>query len=194
MNVGAALAMAGMMGEPRSVSHTYATWSTTDKSSAITISNANLTATATSTTKNLGRANKSESSGKWYWEITVNNANAALSVGFTTSASATNIILGSDAYGWGWNGAAILHNNANVLTVPSYATGDVLGIALDLGAGSVTFYKNGSSVGTVSSISGTLFPAWSRSGTSSSTGQVTANFGASAFTYSVPSGFNSGVY
>ena len=71
-----------------------------------------------------------------------------------------------------------------------FNVGDTIGIALDMDGGSLTFYVNGVSQGVAYGvgITGTMYPAVSiiSGGTP---GQVTANFGASAFAYPVPSGY-----
>jgi hypothetical protein len=72
----------------------------------------------------------------------------------------------------------------------SYTTGDIIGVAFDKDAGSLTFYKNGISQGVAFTglTSALYFPAWSdrNSGASSS---FTANFGQRPFAYTAPSGF-----
>jgi hypothetical protein len=83
----------------------------------------------------------------------------------------------------------------------SYTTGDVIGIALDMTNGKLWFAKNGTwqasgnpAAGTnacFTGITGTLRAAL---GAYSSTPTLTANFGASAFAYSPPSGFNAGLH
>ena len=63
--------------------------------------------------------------------------------------------------------------------------------ALDLDAGTITFYKNNVSQGVAfSGISGTILAAASVQNTSS----AKADFGASTFVYSPPIGFNAGWY
>jgi hypothetical protein len=59
-------------------------------------------------------------------------------------------------------------------------------------AGTITFYKNGVSQGAAfSGITGTVFAA---EGTTNNTDACTANFGASAFSYTPPSGFSAGLF
>jgi len=47
------------------------TWSTTDKSSTITLSNGNLTAAGSASASQSVRSTTSKSSGKVYWEVTL---------------------------------------------------------------------------------------------------------------------------
>jgi hypothetical protein len=68
----------------------------------------------------------------------------------------------------------------------AYGNGDVIGVALDMDAGTLVFYKNGVSQGTAySSLAGTFAPA---SG-DGATNAWTANFGQRPFAYTAPSGF-----
>jgi hypothetical protein len=79
----------------------------------------------------------------------------------------------------------------NVAYGSTVADGDVVGVALDMDAGTLTFYKNGVSMGTAfTSISGTYLPSFGDSANSiSSTFDV--NFGQRPFAYTIPSGFKS---
>ena len=120
------------------------------------------------------------SSGKWYWEYTgaagqlvgifLQGGLISSTTGALSYFSDGNKYTGStpSAYGASWLGS------------------DVIGVALDLDAGTLTFYKNNVSQGTAfSSLSGTYFP-WVRTSTSA-TGSL--NFGQRAFSYTPPSGF-----
>lgn len=120
------------------------------------------------------------SSGKWYWEYTgaagqlvgifLQGGLISSTTGALSYFSDGNKYTGStpSAYGASWLGS------------------DVIGVALDLDAGTLTFYKNNVSQGTAfSSLSGTYFP-WFRTSTSA-TGSL--NFGQRAFSYTPPSGF-----
>jgi hypothetical protein len=71
----------------------------------------------------------------------------------------------------------------------TYTVNDVIGVALDLDAGTLVFYKNGSSQGTAfSSLSGSFAPYASDADAAQSC-TVVANFGQRAFAYTAPSGF-----
>ena len=105
----------------------------------------------------------------------------------STSASALlGFTAGSYAY-YGLNGNKI-NNSSQVSYGASYGNNDVIGVALDMDAGTLTFYKNGVSQGQAySGLSGTFFPAISdATGGAGLTG--TYNFGQRAFAYPV-SGF-----
>ena len=124
------------------------------------------------------------SSGKWYWEV-------------TCVTGIYMIGIGKDGGLYDWqttNGFVYFSSNGNKYTNSagtaygaSYTTGDVIGVALDMDAGTLAFYKNGTSQGTAfSSLSGTYFPCLQNPGATST---QTYNFGQQPFTYTAPSGF-----
>jgi len=86
----------------------------------------------------------------------------------------------------------------------SYANGDIIGIALDVTNNTVTFYKNGSSQGSISITADTLYTFYSEDYASSGNKEISANFispayaissgnadgnGYGNFEYAVPSGY-----
>lgn len=138
-----------------------------------------------------GRAIQSFSTGKWYWEIKITNigsggANECL-VGIGTSAATLGNYLGSDTFGWAYDSSGQKQHGSGPAYGATFTTGDVIGIALDLTAGTITFYKNGISQGVAfTGISGTLFPMVS----GGANAVMTCNFGATAFVYTPPTGFS----
>ncbi len=155
--------------------------------SSITISNGNLQYATSST--NFGvRATVAVSSGKWYWEANMTTVTNVPIIGIADATWAlTWVGVNAGSYGYG-SGGAKYNNGGAVAYGASFTTNDVIGIALDLDAGTLTFYKNNVSQGTAySSLSGTFFPACS--GQTSDT--VNMNFGQRPFSYTPPSGFKS---
>jgi hypothetical protein len=72
----------------------------------------------------------------------------------------------------------------------TYTDGDVIGIAVNLVDNEVTFYKNGSSQGTITGVTvGTYFHRVRFNNVAGVDGDVTANWGQRAFTHAAPSGF-----
>jgi hypothetical protein len=152
-----------------------------------TLSNANLTISSPGTT-DVTYGSIGVSSGKYYWEVTP-----------TTATTNTMIGIGRDGGLFDWrtaNGYAYWGSNGNKYTNStgtaygaSYTTNDVIGVALDMDAGTLTFYKNNASQGTAfSSLSGTFFPMISNAGGGASwAGNV--NFGQRPFAYTPPTGF-----
>lgn len=165
---------------------TYATWNPSDKGANIVLSGGDLTAATTSSSGGV-RSTIGKSSGKWYWEVTVNTAGQTL-IGVANSSASLSVYPGSSSGAWTYY--CIDGNKYNAGPKGAYGTsytnGDVIGVALDMDAGTVTLYKNGVSQGVMfSGLTGALYAIV---GCSANTSSNTANFGASAFTYTPPAG------
>lgn len=174
---------------------TYATWNPADKNTNVTLSNGDLTAYKSDSYGGV-RSTVAVSTGKWYWEVLIDSGAGnypmvgvcPLSLGINTDgmkSSQSFMYCMTNGYkvNSSWPGSAYGATCVN---------GDRIGVALDMTAGTITFYKNGVSQGVAfSGVTGTLCAV-----VSSGSGpiQETANFGASAFNYSVPSGFNAGLF
>ena len=84
-----------------------------------------------------------------------------------------------------------VHNNSYSSYGASFADGDIIGIALDMDAGQVTFYKNGASQGVAfTGLSGKSMQPMLERG-SGFTMSYICNFGQRAFAYPAPSGYKS---
>jgi hypothetical protein len=165
----------------------YAVLNPLDFTTIGTISEANLRFAQSSSGSRSGRATIGVVSGKWYWEVT--NLGGNNSIGIGNASMSLGGYCGQDANGWSYFIDGNKYNN-NTATAygASYTTNDVIGVALDMDAGTLTFYKNGVSQGQAfSSLSGTMFPAFSASSVSNVT--FVANFGQRPFSYTPPSGF-----
>lgn len=175
----------------------FATFNPSDKGSNITLSNGDLTATkSTATWTGSGvRSDISVSSGKWYWEYTLGASITPSSHwGVGTSTATLDNYLGSDAYGWAYRFDGTKYHSGSQLAfdATTVATSDVIGFALDMDAGTIDIYLNGSALGELyASLSGTFY---AMATLYANTEVMTANFGATSFSYSVPSGYNSGLY
>jgi len=134
------------------------------------------------------------SSGKWYWEVTIGSfTDRAPDVGIYNRNLTAPIedCVGASAYGYSYYGydGKKFNNNSRSVYGATYTTNDVIGVALDLDAGTLVFYKNGVSQGTAfSGLSSSVWVAASGNG-GSSNAAVTYNFGQRAFAYTAPSGF-----
>lgn len=121
--------------------------------------------------------------GKWYAEFTPVAIGAqAIQAGFD----------GSNLTGYRYQNDGLKYINGTVSAYgASYATGDVIGIAVDLtGAnGSVTFYKNGVSQGALSFTYGNDMKYVTSGSGSTGTNTMRANFGQRPFAYTPPTGF-----
>ena len=184
----------------------YCFWNAADKTAAGALTNNSLTLTVNSTLQVGARANVSKTSGKWYWEITMDDyrnsgGNTNFSIGVVVAAtSLSTMLIGSTANTAGlYNIVGSSYNGGNgstsseVSTVTP-ATSDVFGILLDCDANTITVRKNNvnlSGVRTLATSVGTpVFPAISMVTYPSEPLKMTANFGASAFVYTVPSGYS----
>jgi hypothetical protein len=173
----------GVGGEVRG---NYATLNPLDKNaSSITLSNGNLQYSTSGTNYGV-RSTFAINSGKWYWEANITTKTNEIIIGIADAAwGLTYVGATSGSYGYGASGAKY-SNASSAAYGAAYTTNDVIGVALDLDAGTLVFYKNNTSQGTAySGLSGTFFPAFS--GQTSDT--VNVNFGQRPFAYTAPSGF-----
>ena len=87
------------------------------------------------------------SSGKWYWEVYIRNyGNTVNSVGIASTPNdlerdSSALYSKTTAYSYQANGSK--HNNSDASYGDTWTTGDIISVALDLDAGAVYFYKNG---------------------------------------------------
>ena len=132
------------------------------------------------------------SSGKWYFEATPTGTDAVHAmIGVANDSASLTQYPGQNANSWGYYGADGNKYNSGSATAYGAAFGanDVIGVALDMDAGTLTYYKNGVSQGQAfSGLTGTLFPVVGEGGTQQ-TPAITANFGQRPFAYTAPSGF-----
>ena len=135
-------------------------------------------------------------SGKWYVEFTVVGAitgAGAPMLGITNpanSSNAANLTSFSNTFVYyGFNG--FLYNNGSGAAYgATYGANDVIGMALDLNAGTLTFYKNNVSQGVAtSSIAGQTFIMLVNDDQGLNSWTVAVNYGQCPFTYTPPTGF-----
>lgn len=187
----------------------YATFNAADKSASLSLSNGDLTATKTGNDQwAIARSTISKTSGKWYWEYYIANVSGGtkeFTVGIASSGQPLdNFALGvggsgtAGSHGWGFSNLGNwVHLNSTDTTPNSYTNTDVIGVALDMDAGTIEWFKNGVSEGATpyTDVSGTIFAAVGiYASTGQNTASITANFGATALTYTPPTGFNAGLY
>lgn len=164
-------------------------WDPANTAASITLSGGDLTAT------NTGYDGSSLSvfgatAGQYYWELSLSTGTTQL-VGVSVPGIAVSGWPGSDPGSWTYKKSdGTIRNSTGVIqTVASGAT--IVGILLDSSNKKLKFQLDGVDVGTEITLTGTEFHAIT--GCDSATGStVVANFGASAFTYSVPVGYSSG--
>ena len=176
----------------------WATLNPLDKASGVALSDGNLgfTRNGTAAQQENIRSTFFVSSGKYYWEYTTmgDNGTIAQRYGIATSAhTLSNTTLGSNAFSWAYEkDGDKRHNNVS----ESYGTGwgnsggDIIGVALDMDAGTLGFYLNGTSQGQAySGITDTVSPCFQIYPANVS-GSGAFNAGQRPFAYTPPTGFN----
>ena len=192
---------------------TYATFD--GVASNATLSNGNLTVTHSNTSVGGGRSTAQKNSGKFYFEVTVNSIagnNSCIAVATAAATYSNFVTSGSNAaLAFKISGSIWSNDIQQSHFLGDLAASDDIGVAIDLDNHQAWFRKApsgewnptqipvadpASNVGGVS-ISNynatTLAPAVGFGGTGTAANEAfTANFGASAFSGAVPSGFTSG--
>jgi hypothetical protein len=184
----------------------WATLNAVSKASAVTLSQGNLGYSCADTNKAV-TASFAVGSGKWYWEILATASTGGSSiVGIVNELFTLEGFFASTTGGYGYSATASKWNNSSASSYgATWTNGDLIGVALDLDAGTLTFYKNNVSQGVAfTGISGFFSPVVSgQSGTayalnfgqdSSFAGNKTAqgntdDNGVGDFYYSPPSGY-----
>jgi hypothetical protein len=163
-------------------------------STSTVMSDGNLKVSHTGAVWNADRATVGVSSGKWYWEVTVNVVGFTFAGGVmkTELAILNNTFPGNISYpsgssfGYYFTGSKYGGGLSNAAYGASYTNGDTIGTALDLDAGTITFYKNGVSQGVAfTGLSGEFAPATGLYSTSNHD----VNFGQRPFAYTPPTGY-----
>ena len=161
-----------------------------DTSAVTTISNGNLYTYLSASGSAAIRATIASTSGKFYWEVTFGATGDTLMVGVCDASVSIGSALWSGANAWMYysnNGNKYLAGTATAYGA-TFTANDVIGVALDLGAGTLVFYKNNTSQGTAtSSLAGKNLTATIQSAARAL--DVYVNFGQRPFTYTPPTGF-----
>ena len=164
----------------------YATLNPLSKGSAITLTNGNLDISAASSGSQRVWGSIGVSTGKWYFEFTQSSGTYAQAAGIKSSAAQDN----STQYGYHGNtGNKIDASGSTSSYGATWGNNDTVGVAFDLDAGTITFYKNGVSQGQAFSgiTDATYFPyvfGWS-----GGTWGGFVNFGQKPFKFPPPEGF-----
>ena len=133
--------------------------------------------------------------GKWYYEATLTTAGPSNNcVGFsnnTIAAGAGTYTADARTYGWFYQSSGEKTISATTTSYgASYTTGDVIGVALDIDAATITFYKNNTSQGQLTGLSLASGSSGWLAAVEGFNGTVwNVNFGQRAFAYTPPTGF-----
>ena len=152
----------------------------------ISITSGNLNLAGASSDWGAARATFGMTSGKWYWECTRTGASSVM-FGIGLNSTTLTYAYTSTSYSYFSTGDKY-SNNVSAAYGASFASGDVIGVAFDADAGTLTFYKNNTSQGTAYTglTSGPYFPLNQNYTT---TGTASINFGQRPFSYTPPTGF-----
>jgi hypothetical protein len=186
------------------------TWNPSDTGTGFTFSNGNLTLESTGGVAYfMARATTSQSSGKLYFELSITGG-GAWAIGLANSSAAlttsTNIIPGgltnTNSVGWDGQSNGVFIADTKLGSSPNQASG-IQQLAVDLTNGRIWVNANGgnwNNSGSASPATGVggfslstltygagLFPALGMTDASGIT--MTANFGATAFSETMPAGF-----
>jgi len=188
------------------------TWDPAKQGGSVTLSGGDLVVNVPVGLSRCGISTVGETSGKWYWEIVWSTGVTYGFVGIALSTVNLNQFLGGNNAGWGY-----YYTGDRWHTPPGlqgygtgFTDGEVVGVALDMDNGAVYFRNSSGWVGGGIPWSGsakigaaystglsgnTIYAAWGIGDSNAQPGiQVSANFGASPFTYSVPYGYNAGLF
>jgi len=125
-------------------------------------------------------------SGKWYWETYCSATGTDNWIGITTDQTGTTFTSGGIYRAYRKTGIKESNGTSSSYGA-SWAAGDTLGVAVDMDAGTIVFYKNGTSQGTAfSNLAGIQWTVFFY-GYISAGHQV--NFGQRPFLYTPPTGF-----
>jgi hypothetical protein len=167
----------------------YATLNPLENSSA-TFSQGNLrVVTSTTAGKRSVGSTILVSSGSWYCEVEcVTNGSSSAAIGIANTAFVIGSEIGTNCYAYYNDGTKIINGSSSAYGA-SYTNGDIIGIAFDADSGTLTFYKNGSSQGAISSIPAGTYRIAVAGNSSLNSSTFEANFGQRPFAYTAPSGF-----
>ena len=170
----------------------YATLNPLAKGSSLSLSNGNLTATKSASGYHSALSTiTTPTTGKWFYEVESNVSGNNLVIGiaredFKSSNLGSYVDIDPNGYIYRASDGNKSNNNSASSYGDSYSSGDVVGVALDLDEGTLTFYKNGISQGVAfSSLSGSYYFGLSIAGGY----EATANFGQKPFKFPPPDGF-----
>jgi hypothetical protein len=172
-----------------------------------TINNGNLTVAPNAVNFQNAFSSIGVTSGKWYCEVLVSGTpNSANLIGISNEAQLKYLTITADVVGTstgvGYSYFLLNGNKYTNATSTAYgssiASGDIVGIALDLDSGRIWFSKNGTwqasgdpAAGTNAAFTGIASDTWSIGSTSYSGGATSFNynFGQRPFSYTPPTGF-----
>jgi len=161
------------------------------KGSVLTLAGANLNVTSSGLTGSALSTIAMES-GKYYCEVRLNSSTDATIIGIAISSfnPTTSNLSGAGGVGYYVSNGDKFVNGTQTAYGASCASGDIVGIAVDITAGTITFYKNNVSQGAIThGLTGPFYFATSDVSSTSNIDQ-SWNFGQRPFSYTPPTGYN----
>jgi len=132
-------------------------------------------------------------SGKYYAEFTINTSGGSdyIAVGINPIVGSFGATAHSSSEGGVWysNNATKWLGSTNSSYGASYTAGDIIGVAVDSGASTITFYKNNTSQGSISFNSNLTSNTLALLGVDMYSSSISANFGQRPFSYTPPTGY-----
>lgn len=161
----------------------------TTNAAPTTFSEANLRVDFGSSSTGWAHGSIGVSTGKWYAEFTLTSVSSTnAGVGLKSDSSLNYAGFSANSYAYENSGNKRTNDTASAYGA-SFTSGNVIGVAYDADAGTLTFYKNNVSQGQAfSGITGTNYFVVSDNSTSP-TCVWQANFGQRPFAYTPPTGF-----
>jgi hypothetical protein len=193
ISVTAGVTYDAMSDVPTLTSATVANYSTLNPLKfAGTLSNANLNLTATAASWQNASSTLFVNSGKWYFEATIiaRPVTYGCMIGIGTPDSNISTTYGSgDTFTYLSDGTKYGSGSFGGAYGATFTAGDIIGVAFDCDAGTITFYKNNTSQGTAFSnlVAGSSYGVWL--GVHTSASSIALNCGQRPFAYTPPSGF-----
>ena len=182
-----------MTDSPTNTSATVANYAVLNplwKGSVLTLAGANLNVTSSGLTGSALSTIAMES-GKYYCEVRLNSSTDATIIGIAISSfnPTTSNLSGAGGVGYYVSNGDKFVNGTQTAYGASCASGDIVGIALDVDAGTITFYKNNTSQGAIThGLTGPFYFATSDVSSGSNIDQ-SWNFGQRPFSYTPPTGY-----
>ena len=151
-----------------------------------TLSNANLTYSIAANGSGYPTSTIQFNSDKYYWECTVTSTYNIIGIVLGTTGTTTQLF--TTGYGYYATTGNKYVNGTSSAYGSTFTTGDVIGVAVDMTALTITFYKNNTSQGAISIAAG-LYKIAGGNGNSSAVASGSYNFGQQPFVYTPPSGY-----
>jgi hypothetical protein len=127
------------------------------------------------------------SSGKWFCELTIGYIANGFNLGIASAFGTNGLPTTYYSYNF-WDQVYIVSGSSSAYGAKA-SNGDVIGMAVDLDNGTITWYRNGSSQGQKTGIAAGTYFLYTNMGFDSTAQNGSMNFGQRAFAYTAPSGF-----